>query len=845
MSETFVNQERDYAVSDYVPSESAKVVIGVCGEQGSGKTVFLTCIFQSIWTAFPDDVIIDFERKEVGNATYFQSIEDSLISRGPSEGTLDRSLFPARIFVRPYEALPGTERTVLSVDLLDFAGRHFRMMADLKGLLEENESDSEDIKTLREVNHTLERADAFIILINSTEIDPINETPRRNPFSPSVNFMLAHCRAERKPVALLFTQIDQTPALTEEVFRSLPRVQDFERKFTQDLQEAHGGGRPFGIVRRLSCYETVPGDLAPRRQTGDGSIWKREPAQVVLDLLRAAMPGINDRLAEERAEAERLKGEKEASNLREKQEADLAESRKARNRWVGRIAASIGILAILGLAMLGWYKKTENHQVRLLEKVEIKLREGELVEISSANENGMGQILAEHRADPTKPPAAVRAAIRDLEAALGEAGERLVGAPQLAVAYRDELLRFQELVPKFDARVAAAWDDNRLALLAERGVFLASWFATARQERAMRTRFLDESVKKFTSAGDVAFAQLLAAQSTKEKEAEVAGWQARVDADPDVPSRLATIQSLLASAMREDDPELTRLARKALAGQLATTVLKRHENGLLRDKLLTPLAPDLAELGDGEVRFEVLARQVLSCADLQACESRRELVKAVLAEADSTTAGWSAGADNVLRSLLLDLPPEGRPEVWKAMAEALSGAYLFSSRGDAWPSDLRSLAVTIGYMAGAAEDSTEVLIERLARHPVYERELQYLDDRLGAMVARRQVVSIYSVLLDELDQESEALSTEDLAAAGEKVTSELASHAGAGSFAELASEIQEVLALAESVNSQRSQDGLGDPSAESRLKNLLLSARHGHCSRWASSEAPAECADVA
>src|SRR5215216_81515 len=242
-------------MSEFVPAEPAKVVIGVCGEQGSGKTVFLTCIFQSIWTAFPDDVIVDFERKEIGNATYFQSIEDSLIAKGPTQGTTDRSLFPARIYVRPYEPLPGTARSMLSVDILDFAGRHFRSMADLKDLAEASDSDPEDIKALREVNETLEKADAFVILINSTEIDPLNETPRRNPFSPSVNFMLSHCRAQRKPVALLFSQIDQTPLLNEELFHTLPRVQAFERQFTEDHEEASQGGRPFGIVRRISCYE--------------------------------------------------------------------------------------------------------------------------------------------------------------------------------------------------------------------------------------------------------------------------------------------------------------------------------------------------------------------------------------------------------------------------------------------------------------------------------------------------------------------------------------------------------------------------------------------------------------
>src|SRR6185436_16504797 len=146
-------------MSEFVPTEPAEVVIGVCGEQSAGKTVFLTCIFQSVWTAFPNDVVIDFDRKEVGNASYFQTIEDALIARGPAPGTTDRALFPARIYVKPYESLPGPPRSKLTVDILDFAGRHFRSIADLKHLLDENNGDAEEMKALREVNAMLERAD--------------------------------------------------------------------------------------------------------------------------------------------------------------------------------------------------------------------------------------------------------------------------------------------------------------------------------------------------------------------------------------------------------------------------------------------------------------------------------------------------------------------------------------------------------------------------------------------------------------------------------------------------------------------------------------------------------------
>lgn len=819
-------------MSEFVPKESAKVVIGVCGEQGSGKTVFLTCIFQSIGTAFPDDVIVDFERKEVGNANYFQNIEDSLIAKGPTPGTLDKSLFPARIFVKPYTPLPGGAGSMLSVDLLDFAGRHFRSMADLKNLLEESESDPDDIKALREVNETLERADAFVILINSTEIDPLDETPRRNPFSPSVNFMLSHCRAERKPVALLFSQIDQTPRLTEELFHTLPRVQEFERKFTQDLEESAQGGRPFGIVRRISCYETVQGDLAPRRQTLDGSIWRREPAEVVLDLLRAAMPRINERLAQEAADADE-----------EQARIAVDEQRKRKRQWAVRIAALLGALAILGFLAFGWYQREENAQVRLLDGIEVELRSGKLAAIPPASTTQLDLILAEHRSDLDSTPSEVRAAIRDLESALGEAAQRLAGEPLLEAAYREEIAQLQNLVPSFDPAVTEPLRQNLLPLLATRGEFLSDWFGTKREERRDRTSFLDESAKRFSDAGDRAFSNLLAAHSTKEKEAEIAGWQTRIDADADVASRLVTIQRLLASTVAEQDPELTRLARKALAEHLAVTILKRQENGVLREKLLTPLAPGLAKLGDGEVRFEVLARDLLTCPNAEECGRRQEVVQSAITEADSAAANWSASVENFLRSLLLDLTLEERREVWRALAGALSNAYLFSSREDAWPGGLLPLASTILPTANAEEDFTVDLIERIAQHPIYEGELRYLGDRLTAMATLRQVVPVYSNLLSALAENESLLPTSGLTAASRQVSSAIADRAGAtGPLVQIGREIEQVLELSQAVYDQRAQGGLGDPSAAERLKDLLLTAKSSHCAALEPHGAPAECA---
>lgn len=817
---------------ELVSKTSASVLIGVCGEQAAGKTVFLTCVFQSIAASLPEEFIVNFDRKDVGNANYFQAIEDSLLERGQITGTTERDLYPARIFVKLYERLPRIDRATLTVDLLDFAGRHFRSMADLKHLL--GEEDAEERKALLEVNEALERADGFIILINTTEIDPDVETPRRNPFSPSVNYLLAHCRDQRKPVALLFSQADRTPALTEKLFRELPRVQDFDKKFTSNREESwRPEGRPFGLARRISCYEEAADGL-PRRQSLDGSIWRPEPSEVVIELLRAAMPQIRERL------------ENSAAAITEKEDQDLEAERKRRQRslWL-RSAVVLAVLIVLALLVFAYFRREESGQVRFLGSAATILREGPLVGMNANEEERLGQFLAAHRANPEKTAEAVRAAVRDLESALGEAAQRLGDQPALDAAYGEELARFQGLVTRFDPASTDAWRKKLLPVLAARSSLLSDWFGTERKERRPRTRFLDGAAKRFLGAADHPFASLLTAQSTKEKEAEVDGWQARIDADADVATRFATIQSLLASAVAEQDPEFSRLARKALAGQVITTILKRHENGFLRDKLLTPLAPNLANLGDGEVRFEVLASTLLSCTDEQDCRNRQGIVQSAITEADTTAASWSSGVDNLLRSLLLDLPPEERPEIWRAMAGALSSAYLFSSREDAWPSGLLPLASTVLSAANAETDTTENLIERITKHPIYEGELLYLGDRLTAMATRRQVVPLYSVLLSTLEEGEDLLQTGGLTTVGQQVSSALANRPmPKGPLAEIGREIGQVLALAQSVNSQRARGSFGDPSAAMRLALFLKGAGHSHCSALEPHGAPTECANA-
>jgi hypothetical protein len=450
-------------------------------------------------------MILDFDRHEIGNANYFQDNEERLIKKAKTTGTDAGKLYPARIYVKPFERLPADVPAVLSVDIKDFAGGHFRSLANLKSLGSARSSDSDDTKALREVNETIEHADALIILIDSTQIDPLDDTPKSNPFTPSVNFLLSHCRAESKPVALLFSKVDQTRRLTEEVFQSMPRVQAFERQFTSNLTEAAEGKRPFGIVRRIACYETVEGDIAPIRQTMDGSIWRPEPARVVLDLLRAAMPRINARIQaaieEKRREAEQIA---------------LAAKRRQSRRLFVSAATLAGILLAAAISLLWSHVQSENRKLQLLTEVQSRISDGKLEAISPPMEASLGEILAAYRSDRGSASSAMKSAIRNVHGAFGEAAQKLADEPSLEPAYATQLNRFLSLVPLIDPENTADWRQTVLPILQARSAFLSTWFA-AGEQNADRSLVLNEAVRQF-SAVDEVFARVLAGQSARKKQ---------------------------------------------------------------------------------------------------------------------------------------------------------------------------------------------------------------------------------------------------------------------------------------------------------------------------------------
>jgi hypothetical protein len=811
------------AASEFAVSSPASVFIGVCGEQAAGKSVFLTCVFRTFRAAFPDDVVVDYDRKVIGNASYFQDLEDYLMQSGPAAGTLPRVLKRLRLFVRPYQPPPGREDAQLTVDLLDYAGKHFRSMSDITHLSTSGEADPENA-TLREVNSVLETAHAFVILINSTEIDPLAETATRNPFSPSVETVLTHCREKRTPVALLFSQADRVPALTDALLETLPRVQEFKRQFTSDLAASTRGGKPFGIVRRISCYETVPGDLVPRRQTADGSIWLRDPADVVTTLLRAVMPAVRGRLADD-----------EAEKRRKEEEAARQERWEKRRGWILGIAVGLAILAVVAFLYFAFAVGQERQQAQVIATAMTALQAGTIASLPSASTQSLREILLAYRSGGRAASSRLNSAIGQLDAALPDAVRQLAENPRLDAAYLREIQSLPDFVALFDPSTVASWWRPLAPRFEARADFLGNFLAPPppRQDRRERRRLLGQQVARFRASGDTVFAALIARQATAEKEQDILGWDAAIKADAGVQARLVTIQRLLGSAVSEGDPEFSRMARRAAATYVVTSLLKPQENDFLRERLLKPLAPDLEKVDDGQVRFDVLLGKLSACSQPDACDERGRQVAAVLVEAERQASEWSASVQNVLRNLLLDIPVPERRDIWRTFAEALQASYLFSLRADAWPEGPQAvvpLPTRVLRAAATPGDLTPALIDHVGQIPVYDLELRYIIDTLTLTAARRRALPMYQALALSLASSSTDGYAQPVSALTEIQQSLPVPDNGASEtlFDALRGELGDILGLVKVVSDQRT-NGTDDSASLRRLDALVRNALRGHC----------------
>lgn len=229
---TICESSGSFFLSDEQVAKSA--LIGICGESGAGKTVFLTSIFTCKEEIFPNTAT-DFDRK-TGGAAYFEAQETSIRETGKVNPTVvTTNTWTKIIFEKIEPGLPDKTKK-LHVYFWDFAGKHFNALADPTYADKEQGQQEETRRIRKQVDDYLHRCDGIIVLVRSTMFLQEDKTPYKEiQFSSSVKHVISHCRKKKIPVALLFTQGDLNPQLTQQDIADFKYVKSFRTWFTDNL----------------------------------------------------------------------------------------------------------------------------------------------------------------------------------------------------------------------------------------------------------------------------------------------------------------------------------------------------------------------------------------------------------------------------------------------------------------------------------------------------------------------------------------------------------------------------------------------------------------------------------
>lgn len=300
------------------------ISIGVCGEPGSGKTVFFSAVYHTL-TYIEGLGRITFDR-HTGNPSHLAAVDRELRDTGKATPTTGLNLV---------RLVPEGEENH-GILLFDFRGGQFSDYADPNAA----GGSKDDVQ----VHTYLEKSDAIILLIKSTifgKVTSVNSDADLNPWVASARKIMDECVRQKKPMALVFTQADRNGTLDLPTIHTFPWVREFDERFRSE--KSHQADKPFGKVALLTCYEEDWQTGKPRRRKeGGNTIYLPEPANLFEEMLLAARPS---------AEARILKAAK--VNIELKKGAD-ATRRAALIKKLLLSASPFAAVGLVFLAMLAY-----------------------------------------------------------------------------------------------------------------------------------------------------------------------------------------------------------------------------------------------------------------------------------------------------------------------------------------------------------------------------------------------------------------------------------------------------------------------------------------------------------
>lgn len=663
-------------------------LIGVCGVQGSGKSVFLTCVFQTVDLAAPAKGGMTFDREKFGGARYFGNLEQEIRSKGNLSGTRER--IQARLFFKVDEPKSPFFGRQLPVDLVDFAGKFFELAEDLGPSLSLSDLPEEDKREAQEVSDFLQRCDGLIILISAKLLRRSRSSLGDNPFPASVNFLIEDCRTARRPVALVFSQADSVPELSREKIEEIERVKRFRHQFTSNLRESlHSNALPFGIVELATCYELGPAGLPVVQGSGE-TIWKSEAAKIFLQVLGAAWPRIS-------------------TKLESRQKASRARFRK---RVFGSVVALMLILAAAAAAWQWNRIKEYRQELNMVNQAAEQVRQ--VSSVSSQQVADLVQLSEDRSQGPMREE--LSKAFENLGTDLERLKDALLDHPALDAEHIRQLTLLSQFEPMRGHPGSEWWTPNITEIIAGRLACLGRLQAAA-ASRIDKINIIEEQKRNFEALGDPAFRGLLGTTSSELKKTQVdEAARATLNLKSTVRERIQGIRTLVFDQQQPVDAEYRLLLRARLARELVAALFELEENPQVRTLLSEPI-PDLKDLRPGSLRLDLVLREIQKLETpwtpslepfSQAVQDRQFLVASLL---DDLSKGLSY---------------EDRTIIWREIIAEMEEWYIFDLSAEAavpdvqpLPQLLKAALGTAAHPAQGQQDARDLFLGTSS----YEREL--------------------------------------------------------------------------------------------------------------------------
>ncbi|HEV3041746.1 MAG TPA: GTPase domain-containing protein [Candidatus Angelobacter sp.] len=681
------------------------VLVGVCGAQAAGKTVFLASIFHTITGTVVEGVGRMASDRKAGGAQYFQLIENTILDQNQAIPTRESAV--ARLIATTAHADNAQSET--GIMLFDFAGGYFTAFADIKAA----KQDASDAQTKQDIDHVadyLEKCDAFILLIDSSQFrrDAGSKTA---PFSPSVLHIIDHCATRRKPIALVFTKRDMNPTLTLETILSFTRVQQFVNRFSSDRSQ---DDKPFGMVALLAAYEHEEFSTRVRRHQ-DNTIWLQEPTKVFSKVIQAAWPAATLRLRQAIEETRR-------------KERELAEAKRIKEKGK-RLGWSIALGAIafliLGVLVMWLWNQHDRRQteVESVNQIAELLRQGQPERVDGSQYSAFLKLEASHD-DASADTAwnelekAFRKTLQKLPVSVydgpaqGAAAESLLRLSDLAGLQESEVLNLLRLHHNIRDAAGSCKPPEAGARLAA----LSSVPTTANGQR--NPAFITALIAEAASLRAVCAGEMVEPGKTRSTLAE----------------RIGFIRERLAENGRQQmDPRwktaLSRAYVKLLGASLTGLTARNNMVELLKaSPALKPLLDttnnDFVQL----VRYRFIT-EAIGKLDAGGLETLRSGIEPLLKKFASNDESEALALEDTLQRLFEVETNESCDcqSLWRGLFEGADSEYLFVLSMDAWPSgyspwkdELLSRLKSANY----SKDETRLVISEISKKPMYWREVE-------------------------------------------------------------------------------------------------------------------------